>query len=825
MGLSEIVIYVIVVIFGSGGLPLGVPPAPEDPTMANVAPEDCWLYASWCGVEKTNPDNNPTEKWLSQPKTSLVIPKLRRAFRLSLKDHLGENDNPVLNHMNQLLLEVLDNATKNATVVFLNSPKLPVDENANQKNVEKVDFETAETLNYAGGMLVSLRGDEDQANQHFRDWYSAVKKLDGEALKLSPFRALEIDGRPTIKVLDAIDDSDLYVLIEGEYFVCGLGDESVQRILKNMKSAPPKWLTDVKKRLAIDRVSSIGFVDVEQTQKLGARYTYRSWRDPWMFAQDLLDGTSKATFVSGLDKNGFVNRAEVVVDPRKESIWSLLDKKPITRDLVKELPADSTVGFATRVSKERLLEIVKSSVRNADQKKALDDSFNEFFSMTGVKLEDELVAALGDFVSFNLEMDLTNWWKTSENWVASIQIEDEMSFPSIFNQLNQGLKNWTKEQEALGYSFKEEKVGVQTIYSLHHKRSWKRFSWAVVDQRWYIGQHSDPIRRHLQDLPLPSSYATAPRQQELFEFGKRNGFGAPVSMGHFDLPQVLSALKQFEFILSSDDNISRGFEFKISDIPSIDELVNGVQPIVFAAYKTDQGFQFLHRQTYPGTSPPVAVGAVAGAWLMGQSDLISAKSKVRRLCEAHLAFEQKHKKFVAAYSVGDDGKPQLSWRVHLLPFLGHNELYKKFNLNEAWNSPHNKELLQQMPEVFRHPKLKVKTGETVFIVPQDEGALFGTPKLQIDGTPLGFTRSEVSDSMDETAMVFEVSSSQSVPWTKPMDATDSYAAAGLKNCLTGFCDGSARYISQGTLTKAEFKLMIDIDDGKSIKIPKRRWLR
>jgi len=33
----------------------------------------------------------------------------------------------------------------------------------------------------------------------------------------------------------------------------------------------------------------------------------------------------------------------------------------------------------------------------------------------------------------------------------------------------------------------------------------------------------------------------------------------------------------------------------------------------------------------------------------------------------------------------DEGNPLLSWRVHLLPHLGYDNLYQQFNLDEPWN--------------------------------------------------------------------------------------------------------------------------------------------
>src|SRR5262249_38557599 len=47
-----------------------------------------------------------------------------------------------------------------------------------------------------------------------------------------------------------------------------------------------------------------------------------------------------------------------------------------------------------------------------------------------------------------------------------------------------------------------------------------------------------------------------------------------------------------------------------------------------------------------------------------------------------------------------DGKPLLSWRMLLLPYLDQKELYKEFKLDEPWDSTHNRKLLAKAPAVF-----------------------------------------------------------------------------------------------------------------------------
>ena len=54
-----------------------------------------------------------------------------------------------------------------------------------------------------------------------------------------------------------------------------------------------------------------------------------------------------------------------------------------------------------------------------------------------------------------------------------------------------------------------------------------------------------------------------------------------------------------------------------------------------------------------------------------------------------------------------EGKPLLSWRVLLLPFLGEDRLFREFELGEPWDSEHNKKLVEKMPKVFHSPGIAV----------------------------------------------------------------------------------------------------------------------
>lgn len=118
--------------------------------------------------------------------------------------------------------------------------------------------------------------------------------------------------------------------------------------------------------------------------------------------------------------------------------------------------------------------------------------------------------------------------------------------------------------------------------------------------------------------------------------------------------------------------------------------------------------------------------------------------------------------------VSADGKPLLSWRVKLLPQLDRADLYRQFHLDEPWDSPHNKKLIAEMPEIFQNPNLAPNSGVTTYLVPVGEGTMF---EHHLPGSQRRVSSAMVSraDGVGQTIMLVEADEDQAVPWTKPAD--------------------------------------------------------
>ena len=155
-----------------------------------------------------------------------------------------------------------------------------------------------------------------------------------------------------------------------------------------------------------------------------------------------------------------------------------------------------------------------------------------------------------------------------------------------------------------------------------------------------------------------------------------------------------------------------------------------------------------------------------------------------------------------AYSKSDSGRPLLSWRVHLLPYLENAALYKEFHLDEPWDSDHNKTLIDRMPQVFKSPGVKSsKLGMTTYQTVMGEDMLF-----KPNGGKVAMR--DVTDGTSNTAMAIDVSFEFETIWTKPGDLMPDLAR--MRTALHDrFQNGGLVLMTDGSVRK----LQDDVDDA------------
>ena len=216
----------------------------------------------------------------------------------------------------------------------------------------------------------------------------------------------------------------------------------------------------------------------------------------------------------------------------------------------------------------------------------------------------------------------------------------------------------------------------------------------------------------------------------------------------------------------------------------------------------------------PSGLPYATAFQLAKKKVQGAASRAQSTNNLKQLGLAMHNYASVHSSFPPAAVCDKKGKPMLSWRVLILPYIEQNALYEKFKLDEPWDSEHNKKLIAQMPPTYKLPEVPAaKPNETYYRVFVGNDALFTYIK--------GPRFQDIADGTSNTIMI--VTAKDSVPWTKPdelefdpeKDMTKLLGFLIDRKCSIGFADGSVRAFDK-TLGKVKLNAMITKSGGEVI---------
>ncbi|MEM7475774.1 MAG: DUF1559 domain-containing protein [Planctomycetota bacterium] len=185
--------------------------------------------------------------------------------------------------------------------------------------------------------------------------------------------------------------------------------------------------------------------------------------------------------------------------------------------------------------------------------------------------------------------------------------------------------------------------------------------------------------------------------------------------------------------------------------------------------------------------------------LQRQRNVIACTTNMQRIVKALNEYAVDYGTYPPAAIYNKAGKPMHSWRVLLLPYLGEESLYAKYNFEEPWDSTNNADLIDRCPLVYISPSVSMALpSESNYVLITGAGTLF--PR----SGPLG--PKDIADGTDQTLLVVETHNIID-EWTKPIDIDFGLMARriGVKgnNVIGGnheggaagaFADGSGAWI-------------------------------
>lgn len=210
------------------------------------------------------------------------------------------------------------------------------------------------------------------------------------------------------------------------------------------------------------------------------------------------------------------------------------------------------------------------------------------------------------------------------------------------------------------------------------------------------------------------------------------------------------------------------------------------------------------------------------------------EKKIGKLVLAMHRYERDHLKFPVSKCRDEQSDPPYSWRVAVLPYLGHQDLFDEYKFDEPWDSEANSKVLKQMPDAFKSPSSPNGSTETGYVGIAGKRAVLGIDK------PKGFKN--FTDGSSNSICVIE--SKAGIPWTKPEDLVidslewesqaqfeKAFSDLGFldkESACVGFADGSTHLLNlkkvrsevkQANQRAPGWMNLFTIDDGQVVDYP------
>ncbi len=219
------------------------------------------------------------------------------------------------------------------------------------------------------------------------------------------------------------------------------------------------------------------------------------------------------------------------------------------------------------------------------------------------------------------------------------------------------------------------------------------------------------------------------------------------------------------------------------------------------------------------------------AWLAGVALLVwyfyprdtikPCQTNMRQISKALHSYYDDYKVFPPAFTLDKQGNRMHSWRVLLLPYLGEEELFARYNLNEPWDGPNNRKLSTKIPSVYCCPGDRWReTTDTSYV------AVVGTTTTWPGARPKTYGSFIMRGTSSSIALVETKQSGihwmqpDDIPWSPYVkrDVLDRVLHSHEGGSNVAFFDGTARFV-KSTVDEHAFARALNLTNFSYIKDP------
>ena len=775
---------ILVGLGGSPSLPVSMPPLPPDPVIERAAPDECLLHVALAGLAKPAAGSaNHAEALLAEAEVQRFIGELGAVVGKMMQrlDAPAASAGPRLSPEMQSLLFTLLTRPAALTVDFV-KPAAPA-------------------VRVEGSLVVSCGPAVEQVRQALDKAVADVQAMTG----WKPARTFELAGQKWSKWsrFEGLPDGtpDIAWGFKGDVFVAAVGTDALEHLLGRLAAEnrqPPAWKTALEKRLPLERRSLLAHWNVPRTidaaRELSMLQARPEMKQEWLEEEERaitaaiqgsgLGGLQAVQAVAGLTKTEMA--AATVLDFNGQPTGFFASGKGVvTAADLKAIPADATMAQVVKLDPAAMLAawiawLESVEFQSAD---ALAQRLGQIRAVVGFDVNDHLLEPLGDtWTVFTLPGG-----GPLPPVAAAVTLDDAKTFTKTHASLLGVLRQAAARPGMPPLELAERKSGETTIFTVGLTGAPLQPAWCIHGDRLLVAASPDLLEKLIaRDAAAPSLADVAAARALLGERTAAIGYQEPKAA-------VAGIAALYDAFAKPGMAAAK---VALPNLPATDVVVKHLLPAVSVVRRDAAGDVIVEgRSSLPlgrlggaglASSPATAGMAVALTLPAVQAARESARrtaaaNNLRLIAQTMLVYESTHRKFPSAAICDKAGKPLLSWRVAILPFLEESELFNQFRLDEPWDSEHNKQFLEKMPLNFTSPGQDgAKPGMTRYVVPTGKKTAFPTPAVAA-------TMNDFRDGTSKTILVVEAEAGKAVPWTKPDDlAIDpDKPHAGLKNSRPG----------------------------------------
>jgi hypothetical protein len=780
------------VLFGSFGLPLGVPPLPETQLISKIAPEECLFYMSSSGM--ATPDlksQNQTEQLLAEPEVQKAVGEIEKLIRTNLGKSIGPNDLPPGMSPD----EVVDLAKMLLTrpiAVYISDIQM----SPNGPNIR-------------GGMALKIADDSDKLKG----------KLEQLTKTLPPqtFQTLEINGEKFQSIPFAPNVSIVWGF-KKNFFVAAMGEGEMELLLKRAGGKAPEWLAKIRQDLPVERVSTVGFLNVKAVSKIIIPVAGPQAAVIMEFLG--LSNVNNIASVAGLDQTNYVSKMLVSIDGEPQGLMQFATIKPLSADDLASIPADATVALAAKINPLGLLNTYWATIEKfSPQVMAyIQSDIAQTESQLGLKVREEILKPFGDnFILYSNSSGEMG----APNLMVMVQLKDPQQAANTFSNLMPLVKtqiDLAAKRSPIPIKFDKTTISGKEVYMINVQQPGMpggQICWCLTEKELILTSSQQGLQAYLSGPTGFKPLAQSPEVAKLF-----TDEAGPTALVYWNTQQTFNNVYPMLPLVAGMLQ-PQGIKLDLSMLPPQKAIGDHLTPLVSSVRRTKSGIEFTERSPLPGLgitqSAPIAVALLMPAIKSsrGAAQGAASMNNMRQIMLAMHNYHDANKRLPPAFKADKDGKPLLSWRVLILPMMEYGDLYNQFHLDEPWDSENNKKLIANMPPEYRSPNRKSGEGKTNYLAVRGEKTVFSGKQ--------GVRFQEITDGTSNTIAIVEASDEKAVIWTKPDDFEYSeenplQGLVGLNpnGFLVGFVDGSVQLLP-ATISPQDLKAFFTRNGGEPMK--------